>query len=94
MQYDILVYSTAIIQFNGTIWHGHTQTHCMSLSQETFQRYVSAYVGTKTVPPHKAASQEEAMQRVTQLSYWAYARYDRTIRLVRLPGCILTERRV
>jgi hypothetical protein len=94
MQNDTLEHPTAILQFNGTIWHGHTQTHCMSLSQETFQRYVSTYVDTKTIPPHKAASQEEAMQRVTQVSYWAYARYDRFIRLVRLPGCVLTERQV
>jgi hypothetical protein len=92
MQQNISENPTATLHFNGTVWHGHTQTHCMSMSQETFQRYVSAYVSTKTIPPYQAHSQEEAMQRVTQLSYWAYARYDRTIRLVRLPGCILTER--
>lgn len=78
---------------NETVWHVHTEQHCMSMSQETFQRYLSAYVEGKTVF-YAAPSPAEAIHRVTCLSYWAYARYDRNIRFVRLPGCILTDRQV
>lgn len=75
---------------NETVWHVHTKTHCVSMSQETFQRYLRAYIDGKTALQRVAPSTEEAMRRVTQLSYWAYAHYDRTIRFVKRPGCVLT----
>lgn len=68
------------------VWHGHTERYCMSMSQEIFQMYLSTYM-----QPQLGVSQEEAMQRVTRLSYWAYAHYDRNIHFVQLPSCILKQ---
>ncbi len=77
------------LTWNGHVWHGHTATHCLSLSQETFQRYLAAY--QEGLRGQLILTSEEAMACVTRLSYWSYARYDRAILLLRLPECILTR---
>ncbi len=77
------------LTWNGRIWHGHTETYCISMNQETFHRYYTVYV--QGVAGQSTPTPQEAMQTVIRLSYWAYARYDRAIRFVQLPGCVLEE---
>ncbi len=79
----------APLTWNGRVWHGHTETYRMSMGQETFQRYLTTH--QEGLRGHPTPTPHEAMQTVTRLSYWAYARYDRAIRFVRLPGCVLGE---
>ena len=74
---------------NNVLWHGHNAHSCISMSTVTFDRYLAVYVGGQPI----AGSREQALQRVRQLSYWAYGRYDRNIRYLPLPRCILTEGR-
>ncbi len=74
---------------NGVLWHAHTETHCMSMSAETFEVYYRAHLEGVTAVRHVVPSREELLPRVTRLAYWAYARYDRRIRFIKLPGCIL-----
>ena len=76
-----------LLTWNGTLWHGHTERYCMSMSQETFHSYVVAYQEALGRHP----THQEVMARVTRLAYWVYATYDRAIRLVRLPRCVLKE---
>ncbi len=79
----------ALLTWNGTLWHGHTERYCMSMSQETFHSYIVAYQDASG--RQATMTQHEIMARVTRLSYWVYATYDRAIRFVRLPGCALRE---
>jgi hypothetical protein len=72
---------------NNVLWHGHNAHSCISMSTVTFDRYLAVYVGGH---PIAASSREQAIQRVRQLSYWTYGRYDRNIRYLPLPRCILT----
>jgi hypothetical protein len=76
-------------RWDGRRWHGHTEKHCLSMSQETFQEYVRVY--QQGWQGRGGPTQEEVMQRVTQPSYWAYARYDRNIHCILLPGCIMAS---
>ncbi len=77
------------LSWNGRIWHGHTTTHCLSMSHETLQKYVTAY--QEGLSGQLILTPQETMAYISQLSYWAYARYDRAILLLRLPECILTR---
>ena len=79
----------ALLTWNGTLWHGHTELYCMSMSQETFHSYIVAY--QEALGRQAILTSHEVMAHVTRLSYWVYANYDRAIRLVSLPGCVLKE---
>ena len=72
--------------WTGIRWHGHTTTHCLSMSQETFQKYLAVYQQQQPL-----YTLEEVREHVTRLSYWVYARYDPAIRFVALPGCVLQQ---
>lgn len=71
------------------VWHAHTETHCMSMSAETFELYYRAHWEGVFVVRHREPSREEIVARITRLDYWTYARYDRRIQFLKLPGCIL-----
>jgi hypothetical protein len=74
-------------------WHGHSAYSCISMSTATFDRYLAVYIDEMSRRQPGIGSREQGMQRVRQLSYWAYGRYDKSIRTLPLPRCILTEGR-